>query len=151
MKLDWTIETEYKEEDSLPAVDDPQIYLKPRVGKQQHSTPQCRLVKDSEPKETGPLPTPKSRSLSSPVTFPIHIPRKMVALMMPNITQSVKQMILVLGSWGTKAKHPQTNVRSVRSEKDGNGAHATKDHVAAMWKIQSLLPNLAITLQISIL
>lgn len=75
-ELDWKIETEYKEEDSLPAVDDPPIYLKPRVGKQQHSMPQCPLVGDSEPKETGPLPTPKSRSLFSSVTVATHIPPK---------------------------------------------------------------------------
>ena len=28
------------------------------------------------------------------------------------------------------------NVRSIRSEKDGNDAQTPKDHVAAMWKIQ---------------
>lgn len=61
--------------------------------------------------------------------------------MMPNIMQLIKQTILVLGSWGHQSptpKHPQNNVRSVRSEKDGNGAHTLKDHVAAMWKNQLL-------------
>lgn len=107
-ELDWKIETEYKEEYSLPAVDDPPIYLKPRVGKQQHSMPQFPLVGDSEPKETGPLPTPKSRSLLSSVTVPSNILRKMGALMMPNIMQLIKQTILVPRSWGNKAPRPST-------------------------------------------
>lgn len=44
----------------------------------------------------------------------------------------------IMGHQSPSPKHPQTNVRSVRSEKDGNGAHTPKDHVAAMWKIQLL-------------
>ena len=128
-ELDWKIEADYKEEDSLPAVDDPPIYLKPRVGKQQHTTPQCSLVGDSVPKETGPLPTPKSRSLLSPVTVHTHIPPK------NGRTHDVEHHATgetcdsrtrIMGHQSPLAKLPQTNVRSVRSEEDGNDAHTPR-------------------------
>lgn len=125
----------------MPAVDDPPIYLKPRVGKQQHSMPQCPLVGDSESKETGPLPTPKSRSLFSSVTVPTHIPPKNGRAYDAEHHATYKandSRTGIMGHQNPSPKHPQTNVRSVRSEKDGNGAHAPKDHVAAMWKIQLL-------------
>lgn len=134
-ELDWKIETEYKEEDSLPAVDDPPIYLKPRVGKQQHSMLQCPLVRDSEPKETGPLPTPKSRSIFSSVTVPTRIPPKNGRAYDAEHHATNKandSRTGIMGHQSPSPKHPQTNVRSVRSEKDGNGAHTPKDHVAAM-------------------
>ena len=133
--LDWKIETKYKEEDSLPAVDDPPIYLKPRVGKQQHSTPQCPLVGDSEPKETGPLPTPKSRSLSSPVTVHTHIPpknRRAYDVKHHATGEANDSHTGIMGHQSPLSKYPQTNVGSVRSENHGNDAHTPKDHVAAM-------------------
>ena len=140
-ELDWRIETEYKEENSLLAVDDPPIYLKPRVDKQQQSTPQCPLVGDSEPKETGPLPTPKSRSLFSSVTVPTHIPPKNGRTYdaehhaTDKVTDSRTR---IMGHQSPLPTHPQNNVRSVRSERDGNGEQTPKDHIAAMWKIQLL-------------
>ena len=43
-----------------------------------------------------------------------------------------------MGHQSPLPKHPQTNVRSVRSEKDDNNAHIPKDHVAAMQRIRLL-------------
>lgn len=117
-------------------MDDPPIYLKQRVGKQRHSTPQCPLVGDSEPKETGPLPTPKSRSLFRSVTVPTHIPSKNPAFKHERAYDAEHHATDKANDSRTKIlehqsplpKHPQPNVRSVRSDKDGNGAHTPKDH-----------------------
>ena len=106
---------------------DPLIYLKPRVGKQQNSTHQCPVAGDSVPKETGHLPTPKSRILVSPVTVHTHIPPKNGRIhdVEHHATgEASDSRTRIMGHQSPLPKLPQTNVRSVRSEKDGNDAHS---------------------------
>ena len=71
------------------------------------------LVGDSEPKETGPLPTSKSRSLLSPVTVHAHIPPK------NGRTHDVEHHATgeacdsctrIMGHQSPLPKHPQTNM-----------------------------------------
>lgn len=76
-ELDWKIETEYNEEDSIPDLDDLHISRNSKVDKQKHSTPFALSVGDSEPKKTGPpQPSPKIISPFSSATFPTRIPPK---------------------------------------------------------------------------
>ena len=59
---------------------------------------------------------------------------------MLNIMQPVKQVILVLGSWGTKAPCPSSlrPMYAVLGLKRMAMTHTAEDRVAAMWKVQLL-------------
>ena len=143
-ELDWKIETEYNEEDSLPNLDDLQISRNSRADKQKHSTPFVLSVGDTEPRKTGPpQPSPKITSPFSSATFPTRIaPLNGHTLIEPercatDVTSTHHASIT--GHQTPLPKCLQSSVQRAKPKGDNeNGSHTPKDHVAAMWKVQLL-------------
>lgn len=136
-ELDWKIETEYNEEDSLPDLDDLHISRNSKVDKQKHSTPFALSVGDSEPRKTvPPQPSPKIISPFSSATFPTHIPLKN----RHTLVEPERCATDVTCTHQTSLpKCLQTGVQCIKPKGDNdNGSHTPKDHVAVMWKVQLL-------------
>ena len=142
-ELDWKIETEFNEEDSIPEFDDLPSSMKTRLDKQQHSTPLDPSVEDAEPRKIDPpRPAPKITSAFIPATVPTHVPQKKGSSSDAECrtTDETNNPGRVITRYQRPLpKRTQTNARNIKSEgDDDSGSHTPKDHVAAMWKVQLL-------------
>ena len=127
-ELDWKIEPEFNEEDSIPEFDNLPSSMKTRLDKQQHSIPLDPSVEDAEPRKIDPpRPTPKITSALIPATVPTHVPQKKGSSSDAECrtTDETNNPGRVITRYQRPLpKRTQTNARNIKSEgDDDSGSH----------------------------